>query len=195
MKSKRWGVRVAEPENTVPPAPTAPPLVWHQVGISLLCSWKNRKSLDRLSPSLRHACPQPHHFPWNPLDWDTELGSGSTDCATQGARIEKFSLIYMYQLEKEIATHSSILAQRIPWTEESGGLQSMRLQSQTGLSRHIVVVIGGNKPLSSVVLLPLIQHILNDSLLSIPLPVVLRRQCACLLQTAKEQGYFWIIHC
>ena len=28
-------------------------------------------------------------------------------------------------LEKEIATHSSILAWRIPWTEESGGLQSM----------------------------------------------------------------------
>ena len=28
-------------------------------------------------------------------------------------------------LEKEIATHSSIFAWRIPWTEESGGLQSM----------------------------------------------------------------------
>ena len=28
-------------------------------------------------------------------------------------------------LEKEIATLSSILAWRIPWTEESGGLQSM----------------------------------------------------------------------
>ena len=28
-------------------------------------------------------------------------------------------------LEKEMATHSSILAWRIPWTEESGGLQSM----------------------------------------------------------------------
>ena len=27
-------------------------------------------------------------------------------------------------LEKEIATHSSILAWRIPWTEELGGLQS-----------------------------------------------------------------------
>ena len=27
-------------------------------------------------------------------------------------------------LEKEMATHSSILAWRIPWTEESGGLQS-----------------------------------------------------------------------
>ena len=28
-------------------------------------------------------------------------------------------------VEKEMATHSSILAWRIPWTEEPGGLQSM----------------------------------------------------------------------
>ena len=28
-------------------------------------------------------------------------------------------------LEKEMATHSSILAWRVPWTEEPGGLQSM----------------------------------------------------------------------
>ena len=28
-------------------------------------------------------------------------------------------------LEEEMATHSSILAWRIPWTEETGGLQSM----------------------------------------------------------------------
>ena len=32
-------------------------------------------------------------------------------------------------LEKEVANHSSILAWGIPWTEESGGLQSMVLQS------------------------------------------------------------------
>ena len=31
-------------------------------------------------------------------------------------------------LEKEIATHSSILALRILWTEDLGGLQSMELQ-------------------------------------------------------------------
>ena len=31
----------------------------------------------------------------------------------------------MYTLEKEIATHSSILAWRIPWTEKPGGLPSM----------------------------------------------------------------------
>ena len=30
-------------------------------------------------------------------------------------------------LEKEMATHSSILVWKIPWTEEPGWLQSMRL--------------------------------------------------------------------
>ena len=38
-------------------------------------------------------------------------------------------------LEEGMATHSSILARRIPWTEEPGGLQSMRSQSQTLLKR------------------------------------------------------------
>ena len=32
-------------------------------------------------------------------------------------------------LEEEMATDSSILAWRIPWTEEPGGLQSMGLQN------------------------------------------------------------------
>ena len=31
-------------------------------------------------------------------------------------------------LEEEMLTHSSILAWEIPWMEEPGGLQSMRLQ-------------------------------------------------------------------
>ena len=37
-------------------------------------------------------------------------------------------------LEKGLVTHASILAWRIPWTEEPGGLQSIVLQSQTRLS-------------------------------------------------------------
>ena len=37
-------------------------------------------------------------------------------------------------LEKEMATHSSILALRIPGMGEPGGLQSTRMQSQTRLS-------------------------------------------------------------
>ena len=38
-------------------------------------------------------------------------------------------------LEKEMATHSSILVWEIPWTEESGGQQSNEVaKSQTRLS-------------------------------------------------------------
>ena len=36
-------------------------------------------------------------------------------------------------LEKEMATHSSILARIIPWTEETGGLQSIGLQKSQAL--------------------------------------------------------------
>ena len=32
-------------------------------------------------------------------------------------------------LEREMATHSSVLAWKIPWTEEPDGLQSMGLQT------------------------------------------------------------------
>ena len=38
------------------------------------------------------------------------------------------SLGYENPLEKRMATHSSIHAQRIPWTEKLGGLQSMGSQ-------------------------------------------------------------------
>ena len=44
----------------------------------------------------------------------------------QGTRVR--SLDWEDPLEKEMATHSSTLAWRIPWTEEPGGLQSMGLQ-------------------------------------------------------------------
>ena len=38
------------------------------------------------------------------------------------------SLVWENPLEKKMATHSSILAWRIPWTEEPGGLQPMGSQ-------------------------------------------------------------------
>ena len=43
--------------------------------------------------------------------------------AMQETRVQ--SLGQTDPLEKRMATHSSILAWRIPWTEEPGGLQSM----------------------------------------------------------------------
>ena len=46
--------------------------------------------------------------------------------ATQETQVQ--SLGQEDSLEKGMATHSSILAWRISWTEEPGGLQSMGLQ-------------------------------------------------------------------
>ena len=40
-------------------------------------------------------------------------------------------------LEKEMATHFSILAWRIPWTEEPGGLQSMGSQVSHDLATKL----------------------------------------------------------
>ena len=50
-------------------------------------------------------------------------------CAMQETQVP--SLDQEDPLEKETATHSSILAWRIPWTEEPGGLQSMGSQRAT----------------------------------------------------------------
>ena len=47
--------------------------------------------------------------------------------AVQETKVQ--SLAWEDPLEKGMATHSSILAWRIPWTEESGGLPSLESQS------------------------------------------------------------------
>ena len=44
------------------------------------------------------------------------------------------SLHWADPLEEEMATHSSIIAWKIPWTEEPGGLQHGVTNSQTQLS-------------------------------------------------------------
>ena len=51
--------------------------------------------------------------------------------------MQVLSLGWEDPLEKEMATHSSILAWRIPWTEEPGGLQSMGSQRvRQDLAQH-----------------------------------------------------------
>ena len=48
-------------------------------------------------------------------------------------------------LEKEMATHSSTLAWKIPWMEEPGRLQSMGSQSWTQLSDFTLTFIDRNR--------------------------------------------------
>ena len=52
--------------------------------------------------------------------WDNAKHVTQLDLFTQLFQ----TILYINMLEKEMATHSSILAWRIPWTEEPGGLQS-----------------------------------------------------------------------
>ena len=78
--------------------------------------------------------------------WGESTGGGSCTighftCVTQTIKnlpamqeMRVRSLGWEDPLEKEIATYSSILAWRIPWTGEPGGLQFMGLQSWTWLS-------------------------------------------------------------
>ena len=54
--------------------------------------------------------------------------------AKSQTRLSDFTLTFQFhELEKEMATHSSVLAWRIPETAEPGGLPSMWLQSLTQL--------------------------------------------------------------
>ena len=47
-----------------------------------------------------------------------------------------WSLGWKDPLEEDLETHSTILAWRIPWTEEPGGLQSQRVGHTERLSMH-----------------------------------------------------------
>ena len=63
----------------------------------------------------------------------TDLGlPGGSDGKESAAMSEAWvrSLAQEDPLEKGMATHSRILAWRIPWTEEPGGLQPMGSQSE-----------------------------------------------------------------
>ena len=56
--------------------------------------------------------------------------------AKSWTRLSDFTFtFYFHALEKEMATHSSVLAWRIPETGEPGGLLFVELQSQTRLKR------------------------------------------------------------
>ena len=92
-------------------------------GNPLQAAWSPR---TRLAPILPENWPGHEHL-WGKPKWL----SGKEWPAKQ----EMQFLSWQDPLEKEVATHLSILAWKIPWIEEPGRLQSMRSQkSQTQLS-------------------------------------------------------------
>ena len=63
------------------------------------------------------------------LAWSMDRGAwwaAVHGVAKSRTRLSNFTFpFHFHALEKEMATHSSIFAWKIPWTEESGRLQSM----------------------------------------------------------------------
>ena len=92
-------------------------------------------------------------------------------------------------LEKEMVTHSSILAWRIPWTEKPGRVQSMGLQSWTRLSDFTILYTIS----IYIVLLTISIKISNRKLcsyLTIPISrkVLISRELAVFLFTLPDKG-------
>ena len=82
---------------------------------------------ESLAESTREGNGTPLQYPCleNPMDggawWAAVHG-----VAKSRTQLSDFTFTFhLHALEKEMATHSSVLAWRIPWTEEPGRLQSM----------------------------------------------------------------------
>ena len=69
----------------------------------------------------------------NPGQWASQVAQWVKNMPAKQETQETWvqSLGFEDPLEEGMTIHSSILAWRIPWTEEPGGLQSLGLQSQT----------------------------------------------------------------
>ena len=95
-------------------------------------------------------------------------------------------------LEKEMATHSSILAWRIPWMEEPDGLQPMGSQSRTRLSDFTFSFFAWNVP--SVSLIFLKRSLVFPFLLfsSISLHWSLRKAFLSLLALLWNSAFKWV---
>ena len=72
--------------------------------------------------------PPSHHLHPTPLALHAALPSQGFPGGSAVLEAGVQSLGWEDPLEKEMAPHSSILAWKIPWTEEPGGLQSIGLQ-------------------------------------------------------------------
>ena len=111
-----------------------------------LCSAKNVSTRNYATECvLLKRCnrPQQKIFRMYYYIWDFLSPAVKNLPATQ--EIQIWSLVQEDLLEDSMATHSSILAGRIPWTEEPGGLQSSELQSWSQLrwlntAQHIYLI-------------------------------------------------------
>ena len=91
------------------------------------------------------------------LCWGFPGGASGKESACQCRKHKRQvrSLGWEDSLEWEMASHSSILAWEIPWTEEPGGLQSIRLQvvRHNGATKNRFTLLGKFPPYPRVCIL------------------------------------------
>ena len=114
----------------------------HQGARGELClnqewQWDKREAGDGVSPGWRRGMRNLKHLPkvsGAPLQHsclENPTDGGAWWAAVHGVaqsrtRLSDFTFTFHFHaLEKEMATHSSVLAWKIPWTGEPGGLPSM----------------------------------------------------------------------
>ena len=113
--------------------------VLHQAGEAGWCSGKNRaagltkrlqdfkRNSDRVAPHLNTGLLR--------LNWASQEAQWQKKIHLPKQKLQEMWVWFLGQedpLELETATHSSILAWKIPWTEEPGGLQSMESPKRAG---------------------------------------------------------------
>ena len=91
----------------------------------LLCEFSPFDTPQGQFSGRRQWHPTPVLLPGKSHGWRSLVGC-SPGVAKSQTRLSDFTFTFHFHaLEKEMATHSSVLAWRIPWTEELGRLPSM----------------------------------------------------------------------
>ena len=97
----------------------------HEIKRQLLTPWKKSYDQPRQHIRRRQWHPTPVLLPGKSMDGGAWWAAVHR-VAKSRARLSDFTFTFhFHELEKEMATHSSVLAWRIPGTGEPGGLLSM----------------------------------------------------------------------
>ena len=89
--------------------------------------WKDNTLYDSnyMTPWRRRWYPTPALLPGKSHEWRSLVGCSPWSCKESDMTSDFTFTFHFHALEKEMATHSSVLARRIPGTGEPGGLLSM----------------------------------------------------------------------
>ena len=87
----------------------------------VVCRWCHCRRL--LNTAQLGWCSLATEFPFSGKEFAAAAGNAGDACSIDPCVFDQ-SLSQEDTREKEMATHSSVLAWEIPWTEEPGGLQS-----------------------------------------------------------------------